>query len=201
MPDLDSSGGRLLPVHGTRLYVVEHGSPSAFPLICLHGGPGDDADGFGNHLDVLTLDGRYRLVLVDAREQGRSDRGTNPETWTRHQLASDVSAVAAGLGVDDYAVLGHAAAAVVALQHAVDAHGAAAATILSFPPVGDGGMAALTPRLTEVPQPVLVVGPDSPRIAELLPRGESAGLDAPFTADAGVYCDVVRDFLDRAVVV
>lgn len=199
MPDLDSSGGRLLPVHGTRLHVIEHGSPSAFPLICLQGRPGDEGPGFANHLDALTLDGRYRLVLVDQREQGSSDRGTSPDTWTLHQLASDVSAVAAGLGVDDYVVLGHGGAANVALQHAVDAHGAAAATVVSFP-VRDGDLAELEPLLGEVPQPVLVISPDAAdRIAEPLPHGQPAALEESFEADATRYCDVVREFLDSAL--
>lgn len=199
MPDLDSSGGRLLPVHGTRLHVTEHGSPSAFPLICLQGRPGDDGPRFAHHLDALTLDGRYRLVLVDQREQGRSDRGTSPDTWTLHQLASDVSAVAAGLGVDDYAVLGHADAAPVVLQHAVDAHGAAAATIVSFPS-SDGDLGELEPRLSEVPQPVLVVGREAAdRIATPIPHGEPAVLEQSFENDSTRYCDVVREFLDRAL--
>jgi pimeloyl-ACP methyl ester carboxylesterase len=198
MPDRDPDGGRLLPVHGTRLHVIEHGSPSAFPLICLQGRPGHDEQDFGNHLDGITLDGRYRLVLVDQREQGRSDRGTSPDTWAPHQLASDVSAVAAGLGVDDYAVLGHGEAAIVALQHAVDAHGAAAATIVSFPP--DEGVDELAPRLSDVPQPVLVISPDiADRLAEPLPHGEPALLDESFTTGATRYCDVVRNFLNRVI--
>jgi pimeloyl-ACP methyl ester carboxylesterase len=198
MPDLEPTGGRLLPVHGTRLHVEEHGSPSAFPLICLRGRPGDGAPGFGNRLDPLTLDGRYRLVLVDQRGQGRSERGTSPDTWALHQLASDVSAVAAGLGVDDYAVLGHGDAAAVALQHAVDAHGAAAATIVSFLPA-DGVLADLAPRLADVLQPVLVLGTGADRLAAPLPHGEAGVLEQPFDDDAARYCDVVRDFLDRAL--
>jgi proline iminopeptidase len=46
-------------------------------------------------------------------------------------MARDVSAVAAEIGVDRYAVLGHSYGAFVALQHAVDGHGAATATIVS----------------------------------------------------------------------
>jgi len=117
----------LIPVHETHLYVDDRGS--GFPLLVLHGGPGLDHTMFGSHLDALT--DRYRLLLVDGREQGRSERGTDPATWTLSQHASDVSAVAAALGLEDYAVLGHSYGAFVTLQHMADAPGAARASIVS----------------------------------------------------------------------
>lgn len=123
--------GRLVPVGDTSLYVVERGEPDAVPLVCLHGGPGLDSSMFGSWLDPLTEDGTYRLLLVDQRAQGRSARDTPPETWTLEQMAADVSALAAVLGEERYAVLGHSFGCFVALQHAVDAPGAAVATIAS----------------------------------------------------------------------
>jgi pimeloyl-ACP methyl ester carboxylesterase len=119
----------LLPVHETHLYVDLRGPEDGLPLLVLHGGPGLDHTMFGTHLDALA--DTYRLVLVDGREQGRSARGTEPETWNLSQHASDVSAVAAALGAERYAVLGHSYGAFVALQHAADAPGAAVATIAS----------------------------------------------------------------------
>jgi len=121
--------GRLIPVDDTQLYAVERGPEDAFPLLVLHGGPGLDHTMFGSHLDALAE--TYRLVLVDGREQGRSARGTDPGTWTLQQHARDVSAVAASLGASRYAVLGHSFGAFVAVQHAADFPGAAAATIIS----------------------------------------------------------------------
>src|SRR3954447_12703036 len=105
--------GRLLPVHDTHLYVVERGPADALPVLVLHGS--DDA-GIGDHLDPLAT--HYRLVVIDARGQGRSDADSDPHSWTLSQHASDVSAVAAALGVERYAVLGHGPGAAVALQHA-----------------------------------------------------------------------------------
>jgi proline iminopeptidase len=119
----------LLPVNDTRLYVDLRGPEDGFPLIVLHGGPGLDHTMFGRHLDPLS--DTYRLVLVDEREQGRSDRGTAPSTWNLSQHARDASGVAAALGVERYAVLGHSYGAFVSLQHAADTPGAAAATIVS----------------------------------------------------------------------
>ena len=121
--------GRLVPVHDTHLYIVERGAPDGLPVLVLHGGPGLDHTMFGDYLDPLG--DRYRLVLVDGRGQGRSDRDSDPRSWTLTQHASDVSAVAAAIGVEEYAVLGHSFGAFVALQHAADAPGAAVATIAS----------------------------------------------------------------------
>ncbi len=123
--------GRLVPVHDTELYVVERGASDALPLLVLHGGPGLDHHEFGEYLDPLTDDGRYRLVLADLRACGRSRRDAPPQTWTLETMASDVSGLAAGLGEERYAVLGHSFGAFVALQHAVDAPGASVATVVS----------------------------------------------------------------------
>lgn len=119
-------GGRYVTLPDTRLFVVERGS--GFPLIILHGGPGLDHTSFGDYLDPLG--DAFRLILVDQRSQGRSDRA-DPESWTLAQMARDVVDLASAMGLGRYAVLGHSYGALVALQNAVDHPGAAAATIIS----------------------------------------------------------------------
>ena len=124
--------GRLVEVADTKLYVEERGEPSAFPLLVFHGGPGLDHTWFGDYLDPLTERGSYRLVLVDERACGRSDRTAPRETWTLERMAQDVSDLAASLGVRDrYATLGHSYGAFLVLQHAVDHPGEPRGTILS----------------------------------------------------------------------
>lgn len=118
--------GRLVDIGDTSLYVVERGR--GYPLIVLHGGPGLDHHSFGDYLDALTDD--YRLILVDQRSHGRSER-TSEETWTLEQHAQDVTLLAKAMGLGKYAVLGHSYGALVALQHAVDFPGGAAQTIVS----------------------------------------------------------------------
>ena len=113
-------------VDDTRLYVDERGG--GFPLVVLHGGPGLDHRLFGDYLDPLGDE--LRLLLVDQRGQGRSDPAP-PDTLTLERMAADVSALARALSLDRYAVLGHSYGAFVALQHAVDFPGDAAATIVS----------------------------------------------------------------------
>lgn len=121
--------GRLVAVSDTQLYVVERGPADGLPVLALHGGPGLDHTTFGSFLDPLT--DAYRLVLVDGREQGRSARGTDPAGWTLEQHARDVRDLAAALGAQRYAVLGHSFGAFVALQHAVAFPADAVATVVS----------------------------------------------------------------------
>jgi pimeloyl-ACP methyl ester carboxylesterase len=119
--------GRHVDIGDTRLYVVERGE--GFPLLVLHGGPGLDHHMFADYLDPLA--DAYRLVLVDLRSQGRSDKAPR-ETWTLSRMAPDVTALADALGYGhSYAVLGHSYGAFVALQHAVDFTGEPAGTIVS----------------------------------------------------------------------
>lgn len=124
--------GRLVDVADTKLYVEERGEPLAFPLLVFHGGPGLDHTWFGDYLDPLTDGGGYRLVLVDERACGRSDRTAPRQTWTLERMAQDVSDLAASLGVcDGYATLGHSYGAFLVLQHAVDHPGEPRGTIVS----------------------------------------------------------------------
>src|SRR6516162_7863852 len=135
LPQLGHGGaamGRLVEVADTKLYVEERGQPSAFPVLVFHGGPGLDHTEFGDYLDPLTEGGRYRLVLVDERACGRSDRTAPAHTWTLARMAQDVSDLEASLGVQHgYATLGHSYGAFVVLQHAVDHPGAPRGTVVS----------------------------------------------------------------------
>jgi proline iminopeptidase len=129
--EIAMNDGKMVDVAGTRLNVAERGSAGGFPVIVLHGGPGLDHHMFGDYLDPITASGRYRLLLVDERAQGGSDRSAPPGTWTIERMAADVTDLAQALGLSSYGVLGHSFGAFLALQHAVDFPGAAAATVVS----------------------------------------------------------------------
>ena len=117
-----------LPVNGTSLFADVRGPEHLPPLIVLHGGPGLDHHEFADYLDPLT--DTVRLVLLDMRAQGESDRDAPENTWTLSQMADDVGGVARGLDAARYAVFGHSYGAFVALQQAVAEPGAASASVV-----------------------------------------------------------------------
>jgi len=119
--------GHYIDIGDTRLFVEERGR--GYPLLLLHGAPGAiDHRFFGNYLDPLC--DQYRLILVDARNHGRSEPAPQ-RTWNFEQFVHDVSALARAMKLGRYAVLGHSYGAFVALQHAVSFPGDAAQVIIS----------------------------------------------------------------------
>ena len=110
---------------GYNLNVEEVGS--GFPLIVLHGGPGMDHSMFRPFLDPLGDD--YRLLYVDERGQGRSER-VDPATLSLEVFARDVDQLAEALGLDEFALLGHSFGAIIATWHATEL-GTAAAYVIS----------------------------------------------------------------------
>jgi proline iminopeptidase len=107
------------------LHVREEGAGR--PLVLLHGGPGLDGSVFFPEIAALAGDG-VRLLAVDHRANGRSDAG-DPALWTVPQMADDVEAVIAALGLERPIVMGHSFGSFVA-QHHMAVHGTAAGYVL-----------------------------------------------------------------------
>jgi proline iminopeptidase len=100
---------------------------SGFPLIVLHGGPGLDHSMFRPYLDSLADE--FRLLYVDERGQGRSER-VDPTTLSLEVFARDVDLLAEALGLDGFALLGHSFGAIIATYHATEL-GTAVAYVIS----------------------------------------------------------------------
>jgi proline iminopeptidase len=98
-----------------------------FPVIVLHGGPGLDHSGFRPYLDPLGDE--FRLLYVDERGQGRSER-VDPATLSLDVFARDVDLLAEALGLERFALLGHSFGAIITTKHAIDV-GTAAAYVIS----------------------------------------------------------------------
>src|SRR5919199_3131942 len=110
---------------GYGMFVEEVGS--GFPLVVLHGGPGLDHSSFRPWLDPLGDE--FRLLYVDERGQGRSER-VDPETLSLEVFARDVDLLAEALGLERFALLGHSFGAIVTTWHASEL-GTAAAYVIS----------------------------------------------------------------------
>ena len=110
---------------GVSLNVEDVGD--GFPLIVLHGGPGLDHSMFRPYLDPLGDE--FRLLYVDERGQGRSDR-VDPETLSLEVFARDVDLLAEALAIERFALLGHSFGAIITTKHATEL-GTAAAYVIS----------------------------------------------------------------------
>ena len=89
--------------HGVMIYYesIGHGAP----LMILHGGPGSSHGYFLPHL--LPLAAQRRLIFIDERGSGRSQRLSDPKGYTLDNMANDVEDVRLALGLGKMDVLGH----------------------------------------------------------------------------------------------
>jgi proline iminopeptidase len=110
---------------GYKLNVEELGS--GVPVIVLHGGPGMDHHMFRPYLDALADE--YRVLYVDERGQGRSER-VDPATLSLDRFARDVDLLAEALALDGFVLLGHSFGAIIAMYHATEL-GTAEAYVIS----------------------------------------------------------------------
>lgn len=87
------------------------------PLIVLHGGPGASHQYFLPHL--LPLARHHRLVFIDERGSGRSQRLANSSGYTLEAMSCDVDAVRRALGYRQTDVLGHSFGGILAQDYTI----------------------------------------------------------------------------------
>lgn len=150
---------------GYRMFVEELGT--GFPLIVLHGGPGLDHGMFRPYLDALADE--FRLLYVDERGQGRSDR-VDPQTLSLEVFARDVDLLAGALGLERFAVLGHSFGAIIATHHAIESGAADAYVISGGGDTSENLMADVTAKLESL-------GPDGAAIADSWEREKTVETD------------------------
>lgn len=103
--------GKTVTADDTALFVSETGKADGQPIILLHGGLGSRTDfvPLARHLAQ-----EYRLIAIDSRGHGKSAPGH--ATMTYRQLADDVAAVLAELGLREAGLIGHSDGGIVALR-------------------------------------------------------------------------------------
>jgi proline iminopeptidase len=87
------------------------------PLVILHGGPGASHDYFLPYL--LPLVRHYRLIFIDERGSGKSQKLEDPADYTVENMVEDVEAVRQGLVLDKITLLGHSYGGVLAQAYAL----------------------------------------------------------------------------------
>ena len=96
MPRVDNNG---ISIH----YRVEGNGP---PLVLGHGFT-DSSDVWYERDYVAALKAKYRLVLIDTRGHGQSDKPHDPPSYAMEKCASDVVAILDDLGMKTAAYWGY----------------------------------------------------------------------------------------------
>lgn len=100
--------------NGVLIYYKSLGKGS--PLLVVHGGPGASHDYFLPYL--LPLARSHRVVFIDERGSGRSQRLEDARLYTVENMVEDVEAVRRALGLGKVALLGHSYGGVLAQAYA-----------------------------------------------------------------------------------
>ena len=87
------------------------------PIVIVHGGPGGSHDYFLPYL--LPLARQNRLIFIDERGSGRSQKLADPAGYTVDNMVEDVEAVRQGLVLGKIALLGHSYGGVLAQAYAL----------------------------------------------------------------------------------
>src|SRR6476469_6883362 len=101
--------------HGVLIYFKTLGKGS--PLVIGHGGPGASHDYFLPYL--LPLARTHRLIIIDERGSGRSQRLQDTSRYTVEAMVEDLEDVRLALNLGKVAVLGHSYGGVVAQAYAL----------------------------------------------------------------------------------
>ena len=99
---------------GVMIYTLSVGRGA--PLVILHGGPGASHDYFLPYL--LPLARHNRLVFIDERGSGRSEKLEDASRYTVEAMVGDVEAVRVALGLGTINLLGHSFGGVLAQAYA-----------------------------------------------------------------------------------
>jgi len=101
--------------HGVMIYYTELGHGA--PLVIVHGGPGASHDYFLPYL--LPLARHNRLVFIDERGSGRSQKLSDPSGYTVENMVEDVEDVRQALKLGRISLLGHSFGGVLAEAYAL----------------------------------------------------------------------------------
>jgi proline iminopeptidase len=106
---------RYVDAGGVLIYTVSFGHGD--PLVVLHGGPGASHDYFLPYL--LPLARHNRLVFIDERGSGKSEKLEDVSKYTVEAMVEDVEAVRVALDLGRINLLGHSFGGVLAQAYAL----------------------------------------------------------------------------------
>jgi proline iminopeptidase len=104
---------------GVELWYRVAGVPKGVPILFLHGGPGEGSQAM-QALGGPALEKRVRMVYLDQRGSGQSQRPKDAKHYSLALLESDVDLIRRQLGVEKIVLLAHSAGTPIALDYAAD---------------------------------------------------------------------------------
>ena len=104
---------------GVELWYRIAGVPSGVPVLFLHGGPGEGSQAM-QALGGPALEKHVRMVYLDQRGSGRSDRPKDSKFYSLALLENDVDLIRRELGVEKIVLLAHSAGTPIALDYAAN---------------------------------------------------------------------------------
>jgi proline iminopeptidase len=110
-------GAHTFQAGGVRLWYRVAGPASGEPVVFLHGGPGEGSQTFARFAGPA-LERSLRMVYLDQRGSGRSERPKDEAAYSIDRLVEDVEALRQELGVERISVIGHSFGTVLALEYA-----------------------------------------------------------------------------------
>jgi proline iminopeptidase len=105
----------MIQAPGAKLYCRSFGKGP--PLLLLHGGPGADHTDFLPYVFPLARD--RRLILIDERGSGRSERLADPRAYTLDGMVEDIEAVRKAFALRRLDLLGHSFGGILAQAYTI----------------------------------------------------------------------------------
>ena len=134
-------------------------------LVILHGGPGASHDYFLPYLVPLCRN--HRLVFIDERGSGKSQKLQDAKAYTTENMAEDVEAVRRALGLGPIDLLGHSYGGVLAQAYALKYQSNLRHLVLASTFSSTKGLNAVFARMKEAM---------APELRERIDRMEKEGL-------------------------
>jgi proline iminopeptidase len=112
-----STGQHRFAVGSVHLWYRVAGKPGGTPVIFLHGGPGEGSQTFARFAGPA-LETRLRMIYLDQRGSGRSDRPKGADNYSIPQLVDDIEALRKRLGAPRIDLIGHSFGTILGLEYA-----------------------------------------------------------------------------------
>lgn len=105
-----------IKVRGKDMHVEIHGADDAYPLLYLHGGPGQGCYEFCFH-QAKRLQREFKLIAIDQRGVCRSEEIKEDEPFSIDDLIYDCEALREILKIEKWAIIGHSFGGYLALKY------------------------------------------------------------------------------------